>query len=252
MMAVGLSDRGKVREINEDAFRILQSLEARVLAVVADGMGGHLAGEVASRMAVDSVCNSVGARLRKDAESPADDEKELLYEVIELANEEIYQFSMQNAQLSGMGTTIVAALADADRLLVAHVGDSRLYLCSEGQLIQLTEDHSHVQNLVNQGIITAEEAKFHPKRNIILRALGTDPFVDIDLLEYQWRQGDIVLMCSDGLSNLVSDEELLHALQLAWEPHEILQWLIDKANGYGGEDNITAVFMRNEFPQAAE
>jgi serine/threonine protein phosphatase PrpC len=250
MKTVGLSDRGKIREINEDAFRILDSLEARVLAVVADGMGGHLAGEVASRMAVDSVCNTVGARLREAAEPT--DEKELLYEVIERANEEIYQFSMQNSQLSGMGTTIVAALADANRLLVAHVGDSRLYLCSEGQLIQLTEDHSHVQNLVNQGIITAEEAKFHPKRNIILRALGTDPFVEIDLLEYRWQQQDIVLMCSDGLSNLVSDEELLHALQLAWEPQEILQWLIDKANGYGGDDNITAVFMRNEFMQATE
>ena len=192
-----LTDVGRQRQSNEDSF-----LEREPVFAVADGMGGARAGEVASRMAVEAF-ESAGAE-----EAP----EELLRDVAREANRRIYEMAQSDSEHAGMGTTLTAAMVSGREVAVGHVGDSRLYRLRDGTLERLTEDHSLVEELVRQGRLTPEEAENHPQRSIITRALGPEPDVDVETFTHRARGGDIYLICSDGLSGMVSEEDMASTL----------------------------------------
>ncbi len=225
----GLSDPGRRRRRNEDAYVISPPLFA-----VADGMGGAQAGELASRIAVEAIGEQAGAR-----------GEERVTTVIREANRRIFARSSEDASASGMGTTMTAALVGEDgTVTIGHVGDSRAYLLRGGRLEQLTEDHSLVAELVRTGRLSAEDAEHHPQRSVITRALGTDPEVDVDIFTVEAEAGDLFLLCSDGLTTMVVDEEILHTLEDSRDDLEqAARSLIRQANRAGGEDNITVVFF---------
>jgi protein phosphatase len=225
----GLSDPGRRRRRNEDAYVVSPPLFA-----VADGMGGAQAGELASRIAVEAM-----------GEETATPGEERVLTLIREANRRVFDRSSQDASASGMGTTMTAALVGDDgQVTIGHVGDSRAYLLREGRLEQLTEDHSLVAELVRTGKLSAEEAERHPQRSVITRALGTDSEVDVDTFTVDAQAGDLFLLCSDGLTSMLDDEEILRTVEDAGGDLEsAAQSLIRKANRGGGEDNITVVFF---------
>jgi protein phosphatase len=228
-LAAGVaSDRGLVRQTNEDSYLVRPGLYA-----VCDGMGGARAGEVASQMACEAL-------LQLD---PAAAGKEGLRQAIVTANEAIAARSLSEERLSGMGTTLTAALAGEDHFLVGHVGDSRAYLLHEGELTQLTDDHSWVGEMVRRGEITQAEAAVHPHRSIITRALGTDTDIEPDLSEVPVAPGDRLLICSDGLSGMVSDGEIADLLGRRLGPEEVAGLLVQAALAGGGEDNVTVLVV---------
>jgi len=233
---------GCVRQINEDYYACTVDLNGRVLAVVADGMGGHQAGEIASRLAVERIMEEL-RHLERGLD--AVDERERLMQAILRANEEVYKYSLAHPECSGMGTTVVATLLGPEGGVTAHIGDSRLYHYSAGKLQLKTEDHSLVQELMRSGQITQEEASVHPQRNVLMRALGTEPDVRIDLGHITWELGDVVLLCSDGLSNKVHTEVMEHWLQQPLSLQAQVDGLVQHALDSGGEDNITLVAVRN-------
>ena len=223
-----LSDTGRVRHHNED-----RSLATAALLAVADGMGGAKAGEVAAQIAVDSVAGLGG-------EAGADEVRA----AVEEANRAIRRMARDDADKSGMGTTMTAALLRDGRLDVVHVGDSRAYLWRGSTLSQITEDHSVVAELVRRGTITAEEAEHHPHRNVITRALGADAEVTADVMSADLREGDVVLVCSDGLSSYVPEPAIAGALAGAATLGEAARALVALANEAGGADNVTVVLGR--------
>ncbi len=233
---------GCVRQHNEDYYGTAIDRTGRVLAVVADGMGGHQAGDIASRMAVERIMLEL-ANMGSDLEP--EDARELLMNALLVTNEELFQFAADNPECNGMGTTVVAALINEQGGVFAHVGDSRLYHFGAEGLTQRTEDHSLVQELLKSGQITVQEAAFHPQRNVLLRALGTERDVRIDLGEFSWESGDVILICSDGVSNKVSNERFEASLKqskpLQAHVDELLQYALDA----GGEDNATLIAIRN-------
>jgi serine/threonine protein phosphatase PrpC len=225
--ASAASDPGRKRRRNEDAFVCQPPLFA-----VADGMGGAQAGEIASRLAAGAV---------KGDEAAGSGERRV-QELIQEANRRVHQRSIEDPNASGMGTTLTLAVVDDGLVSIGHVGDSRAYLVREGQLEQLTEDHSLVGELMRSGELSAEEAESHPQRSVITRALGTDPDVDVDTLEIALREGDLFLLCSDGLTSMVDDEEILEVVERhRLDLDRLVQALIRAANRGGGEDNITVV-----------
>ncbi len=223
---------GLVRAVNEDAYYAPENGES--FCAVADGMGGHSAGEVASAMAV-----VVFSDLMRRREKPVAD---AMRHAVECANADIYQRANTSAELRGMGTTFVGlSCADAD-VHIAHVGDSRAYLIRDQRIMRVTTDHSLVESMVQEGLITEEEAKHHPKRNIITRALGTHSAVEVDMIRMDKKPGDVYLLCTDGLSEYVDDETMLEitCADAPWENK--LSQLIDLALEGGGADNITALY----------
>ena len=224
---------GRQRRANED------SVYARApLFVVADGMGGAQAGEVASRIAVDTLSQGL-----PDGDGPPE---ERLADRVQEANAAIYEHSRRNADQAGMGTTTTAAYLDEHEAALAHVGDSRAYLFRDGKLERLTDDHSLVEEFRRQGKLTEEEARDHPQKSIITRALGPAPFVEVDRMTVPLRSGDVLLMCSDGLTSMI-DEELVHRLvEQAGSLREAGESLVAAANDAGGRDNITVVLVRVE------
>jgi len=232
------SDVGCVREVNEDSGRYIQpgdsSLLARkgLLAIVADGMGGHSAGEVASNLAVDVI--------HRAYYEAGDDARSAIESAIHEANREIYEASQRDEKLNWMGTTCVALVLKNGSALAAHVGDSRLYLIRSGQIYLMTEDHSAVMEMVKRGLISLEEARHHPDKNVILRALGSHPEVEVSVWDeaFPVREGDTFLLCSDGLYDLVEDEEIRQAV-VACDPGSACESLIALAKERGGHDNIT-------------
>lgn len=247
---IGLTDTGMVREHNEDCFLIVP--ESGV-AILADGMGGHLAGEVASAMAIDQVIHSLHkafAEPRKERLSSPDGrsfESGALVEAIKAANAAIHAASLAKPEQAGMGTTIVAVTFNDRRLTVAHVGDSRLYQYRYGILSTVTEDHSMVQELLRRGLITPEEARTSANRNLVTRALGVDPAVDVDVKEQTFEDGDIYLLCSDGLNDVLTDEEI--AARLAESGDDLgtaARQMIADVNARGGPDNVSIVLIRTD------
>jgi PPM family protein phosphatase len=229
--AAGLTDTGRKRRRNEDAFVCDPPLFA-----IADGMGGAQAGELASRLAAAAI---------EEAASAVSD-KEGVVGVVRTANARIFQRSLQDPGVAGMGTTATVALVDerAGTLSVAHVGDSRAYRFHDGSLEQLTTDHSLVGELVRSGRLTEDEAAVHPHRSVITRALGTEAEVEVDTLTVDLQPGDLVLLCSDGLSAMVRDDEIARLLGAAdGDPHRAAEALIGAANAAGGEDNVTVVLF---------
>ena len=232
------TDKGCVREINEDSGRLVrpsdpaQLAERGTLLIVADGMGGHSAGEVASQMAVDCV-----SRLYYDGRG---EPGEVLRLAVAEANRQIHAAAAADASKHGMGTTCTALALRGDEAFAAHVGDSRLYMLRGGQLYQLSEDHSAVMEMVKLGIITKEQARTHEDKNVILRALGTSPEVEVSVVEpFRVRGGDQYLLCSDGLYDLVLDDEIASVLAGAGDIHAAGERLITMAKERGGHDNIT-------------
>jgi PPM family protein phosphatase len=234
---------GRVRQVNEDYFACIADLNGRVLAVVADGMGGHQAGDIASRLAVERIVKELR---HLDGELSDEDARERLMDALLMANEEVYQYAQEHPECSGMGTTIVAALLGETGGVTAHIGDSRLYHFNADGLQLKTEDHSLVHELMKSGQITAEEASVHPQRNVLMRALGTEPDVRIDLGQFNWSEGDVVLLCSDGLSNKVDHSVMVEWLKRPVSLQAQVDGLVEHALDAGGEDNITLVAVRNK------
>jgi serine/threonine protein phosphatase PrpC len=230
------SDRGLVRPANEDSFLLRRGLYA-----VCDGMGGARGGEVASQMACLGLL----------ALNPASAGQQDLRAAIANANQSIVQRGAGEAHLLGMGTTLTAMLVREGHLTLAHVGDSRAYLLHGGELTQLTEDHSWVGEMVRRGELTPEQAAIHPHRSVITRALGTDGEIDPDLLEIPVVQGDRILLCSDGLTGMVSDSEIAELLGRDGEPQEVAELLVKAALAGGGEDNVT-VLVVDVLPDGAD
>jgi len=226
------SDTGRQRRANEDSFFVRAPL-----FVVADGMGGAQAGEVASRLAAETF----SAGLPDHGTS----EQRLEARVRE-ANRRIHEVSQEDRALNGMGTTLTAAYLEGDELTLAHVGDSRAYLLRDGELSRLTRDHTLVEELVRRGELTEQEAAEHPQRSIITRALGPEPDIDIDLHTHPARAGDVLLLCSDGLTGMIGEDELQELLSGAPSLREAGRALVDAANEAGGRDNITVVLFRLE------
>jgi PPM family protein phosphatase len=246
-----LSDVGCVRELNEDRGQYVRPADAETLEnkgmlfVIADGMGGHSAGEVASQMAVDVISR---AYYKDGRNSKASLEKAFVE-----ANRQIHAASVAQQSLSGMGTTCTALVLQNGSALAAHVGDTRLYLVRGGAIYLMTEDHSEVMEMVKRGLLTLEEARHHSDKNVILRALGSHPEVQVTLWEepFPVREGDYFLLCSDGLYDLVEDEEIKEAVTSA-EPHTACEKLIALAKAGGGYDNITVSVISIRPPSGPE
>lgn len=237
----GITDRGSVRKENQDAYRASFLGESLSLAVVCDGMGGALAGNVASMLALDTFVEHLSAQCAGGVpEEPMD----ALLAAATAANEAVYQRSREDENCHGMGTTIVAALADGTRVWVLNVGDSRCYLADSETIRQVTRDHSLVEDLVARGDITPEQARSHPRKNLITRALGVDPRVTPDLYTLETNSGCFLLLCSDGLSNMVTDQEILYEIIHGGTPESCCQRLLDIALTRGAPDNVTAVLLQ--------
>jgi protein phosphatase len=246
--AHGLTHVGRQRQHNEDAF-LVESTAG--LFLVADGMGGHAAGEIASRIAVDSISEFILHTKEDDGTWPhAYDEQytrttNRLMAALRMANQRVLEAMKKDARLRGMGTTVVACMADDEKMSVAHVGDSRAYLIRDGQLSRITNDHSWVFEQVQAGMLTEAEAEKHPLRNVITRALGGALQVTPDASEIASQPGDVYLLCSDGLTGMVPENEILRVVTANnGDLKAACQQLIDAANERGGLDNVTAVLVR--------
>ncbi|MFP7494131.1 Stp1/IreP family PP2C-type Ser/Thr phosphatase [Terribacillus saccharophilus] len=233
-----ITDRGQIRSHNEDAGGVFSNSNAQYLAVIADGMGGHKAGDVASQLAISHLRSWWETAAVFD--SPQQTE-EAIKQAIKDVNTSVYGASQESEELSGMGTTVVAAVCTDDFVTIAHIGDSRCYLLNEEGFKQVTEDHSLVNELVRSGEITEQDAEHHPRKNVLLRALGTDQDVEMDLVSITWEAGDRLLLCSDGLSNKIDKQELLQYLTSGEEIEHIAARLVTIANERGGEDNISLI-----------
>jgi serine/threonine protein phosphatase PrpC len=247
-VAGAASDPGRIRSNNEDSYVILRppSLAAGVdvLIVVADGMGGHQAGEVASRMIVDGFVRAFG-RLEDQtlgANSHADWRREV-ERVILSANDAIYRAAGADPNLHGMGSTVVAGVIDSDRLYLGNVGDSRAYLINDDTIYQLSQDHSWVAEQVRAGAISASDARVHPRKNVLTRAVGSMPDVQPDTWTFELVPGDQVLLCTDGLTNIVTDQELVEMTR-AHPPDRAAEKLIELARQRGAPDNVTVVIAK--------
>lgn len=244
------TDRGKVRPLNEDNGSILFDQEEDLLfAVVADGMGGHQAGEVASEMLVTSLREA----WEKDKKNLVETKQfgSWLREQIAKSNLEIYNHANSHQECRGMGTTVVAVICYESTVVIAHVGDSRCYFLTGNEIYLKTNDHTLVNELVKAGQITKEEAEFHPRKHVIMRAVGTEPNTEVDIKEMNWNEDDYLLLCSDGLSDKVANnliqEVLLREISLTEKAKEFINLAIEA----GGEDNITLAIVHHTSPEKA-
>ena len=239
----GLTNTGQIRELNEDSFKIsgFENGNASGVCVLADGMGGHNAGEIASSIAAELVCDDLIERLDE-----TDSQKISLNiaAAIDFANSEVYSMSLKNPDQAGMGTTVVVAYVNETSVRIANIGDSRAYLVSDTVMRRITVDHSVVEELVKSGSITKAQARNHPDKNIITRALGTEKFVDADYYDYTPAAGDVILLCSDGLWEMLEDKEIKKIINASDNIKTAVKSLIDAANKNGGVDNITAVALQ--------
>ena len=234
-----ISDIGNIRKLNEDTFGILER-ERFNLFVICDGMGGHNAGEIASRMAKDVILSSIEEKF--GFEEPVT----VLADAIKLANREIFKRSDSERSMRGMGTTVTAALSHDGRLDVAHVGDSCLYAIRNHKIYKITKDHSYVQELVDLGKIAQDEAKHHPNKNIITRAVGTNAEVIVDTYSFKTGKDDVYVLCTDGLTDYLSDEEILNEVTSHDDKKDSILYLANMAKERGGKDNITLVIFGGE------
>ncbi len=242
-MHIGSStDIGKHREINQDSYFVSEEQELP-LFIIADGMGGHKAGEVASKMAIDIIKEKILEKA-KDIKLEENIIAEIIREAIESANVKVYEASKEKEECSGMGTTITMTYILDNKAFIGQVGDSRAYLLRDNELIQLTKDHSLVAELLRNGSITEEEAECHPQRNLITRAVGTDEGIDIDIVTEKLYEEDLILLCTDGLTNMVDDNEIKEVLLKRKDIKTACDELVNLANNNGGYDNITVVAVK--------
>lgn len=248
MKSYGLTDRGTVRSDNQDSF-VIEKCDIRDCLVVAlcDGMGGAKAGGVASQIANKAFASFVFAKLTAEKKRP--DYRTMLTDACSEANGVAYEYSRFGEEFSGMGTTIVGGVIRKNgKVSLVNVGDSRAYLISRRnvQIMQITRDHSLVEELVECGVLTREQARTHPQKNLITRAIGSDPRVEADYFELTMKKGDVLLLCSDGLSNVLSDDEILDISLHADGPRQLCTALMDEVLSRGAGDNVTVVTVMNE------
>ena len=250
----GKTDTGSVRDHNEDAIGCNENI---ALAVLADGMGGHRAGEMASAITVSTVLEVITKKVKNIKTSDTDNtsgysaESQIIHEAVTLANKKVHDSSKANAQYRGMGTTVVVVLFYDNRFTVAHVGDSRLYRLRDGELEQLTRDHSLVQDLIDRDFYTPEQAKNSLNNNLITRAIGIDSKVQIDILEDVAMVNDIYLLCSDGLTDMIEDNLIKSAMiENSQNLEKATSEIIRLANEHGGKDNISVFLVKpiKSFP----
>ena len=240
--AFGLSDVGRRRENNQDQYVVDAE---RGIYAIADGMGGHAAGEVAAHIAIEALSELLGAgdAAKVEIRSPHEGGEKLVSAFHE-GNRRICESVQERGEWRGMGTTIVAMLKLGERAVIGHVGDSRAYLLRGGELYRLTDDHSWVGEQVRLGLLTDAEAQRHPMRNIVTRAMGNRIDLDVDIKEEDVRPGDVFLLCSDGLNSMLEDEVITRILRdHAEDPRTACQALVDQANARGGEDNVTVIVL---------
>lgn len=233
-----LTDRGQIRNHNEDAGGIYYNTANQFLAIIADGMGGHQAGDVASQLATSVMKEKWEAKDK--CHTPEETEKWLQETIMEM-NQSVYDHAEQNEACQGMGTTVVISVCTDDFVTIGHIGDSRCYLLNENGLNQITKDHSLVNELVRSGQISEEDAEHHPRKNVLLKALGTEEQAVADVQSISWEAGNKLLLCSDGLTNKLPDEELAVLLQSEDGLQDTGERLVTLANERGGEDNISLV-----------
>ena len=244
----GVTDVGRVRTNNEDSFRILEPLN---LFILSDGMGGEAHGEVASALAVETIADycaqpkeDSGVTLAGVAPDNWSADTKRLQNAVSQANFKIYDSAQKNPEQRGMGATITAAWIDGSRLSIAHVGDSRAYLLRSGSLQQLTSDHSLVAEQVRRGILTPAEAERSDMQSVLLRALGAHQEIEVDSEEHTLFASDVLLLCSDGLTRMVTEPEIAGTLQAEPDPTKAAERLVELANEQGGADNVTAIVVR--------
>ncbi len=244
IVAAGSTNIGRKRKVNQDSYRIEPESQ---LFVVADGMGGHAGGETASRLTVETVMQSMlSDKLGSLSMDPAD----LVMGAVHRANTAVYSTAEKNHELAGMGTTVVTMYFAGGKIYVGHVGDSRVYMAKRGQLWQVTKDHSLVNEKLKAGVITRDQLKRDKSRNVITRSVGFESSVLVDVYQKEVHPGELYLACSDGLSGMVDDAELIHVIdELGWDGDDLqplVENLIERANAHGGDDNVTAVVVRVE------
>lgn len=234
----GITHRGAVRQQNQDAFDAQLLEDGRIIALVCDGMGGARAGNVASTMAVELFMR----RFLEQKDEPNDQER--MQTSAALANQEVFQRAANDPECAGMGTTLVAALAGPGEAVILNEGDSRAYHINQEGIVLVTRDHSLVEDMVERGELTREQARIHPHKNLITRALGAEPVLLADCFRQAMAPGDCLLLCSDGLSNVVTEQEMLYEVIHGGEIESCCQRLLDIALHRGAPDNVTAVLIR--------
>lgn len=236
----GITDKGAVRPENQDCYYLKRHGDDLAAAIVCDGMGGHRAGNVASALAVDVASAYLESLTDEElAQVPG----EHLTRALNLANDAVFRKSNQELDYAGMGTTMVSMIVAGPTVHILNIGDSRAYRISEGGIVKVTRDHSVVEDMVCRGEITPEEARIHPQKNLITRALGGQPKAAGDLYEVQWMAGDYFLLCSDGLSNTLTDQELLYEVLHGGTRETCCQRLLEQSLARGATDNVTAVLI---------
>lgn len=238
MKIVAKTDKGKVRSSNQDAYAVGEFPDEVAWAVVCDGMGGAAGGNIASALAVKVISDKINASYRENMKPSSI--KNMLDSALIAANIEVYDMADTKPDLKGMGTTVVCVIVKDSCAYIAHAGDSRAYIFNKDNLLQVTTDHSLVQDLVDRGKITKEEALNHPNKNLITRAIGVDKSIDIDFDEVEINDDDVLIICTDGLSNYVTDDEMISEVKDG-RYYAFADRLVKKANNNGGGDNITVV-----------
>ena len=237
MKIVAKTDKGRVRESNQDAYAVGEFPDEVAWAIVCDGMGGAAGGNIASALAVKVISDKINASYRETMKDSSI--VNMLHSALTAANMEVYDMADANPELNGMGTTVVCAIVKGGKAFIAHAGDSRAYIY-DGELKQVTTDHSVVQRLLDSGQITKEEAEHHPYKNRITRAIGVDKSIEIDFDEIELGDDEVLILCTDGLSNYVTDDEMINEVQDG-KYYAFADRLVRKANNNGGGDNITVV-----------
>lgn len=242
MFAWGMTDKGVSRQQNQDSFHLEVYHESdQAVCVICDGMGGARAGNVASELAVGVFVEEMRLALKPGMSQRS--MRAALRSAVRAANDKVYDKSRPGSEFAGMGTTLVGCIATPDQAVVANVGDSRAYIIDKEGIERITRDHSLVEDLLARGELSREEAKNHPSRNLITRALGTDKDVHCDIYVLDLRPGDYLLLCSDGLTNTLEDQEILYEVLHGGDPAMCCRRLADMANGRGGPDNITIILV---------
>ena len=240
MLNIAKTNMGKIRKMNQDSFYVS---EDGTLNILADGMGGYAGGEVASKIAVEATVKYLNEHFNKNKDYQKEDILQIIKEAIQFANIEVFKKSKETEELEQMGTTLEICLIYRDRAYIAHIGDSRVYRIRKGIMRKLTKDHSYVQTLVEDGTITKEEAEHHPKKNMLTKALGCEETIEPDIMVKGFLAEDIILICSDGLTNMVSEGQIFNIINNNIEI--AAEELIKEANNNGGIDNITLIIIKN-------
>ena len=237
------TDIGMIRKINQDSYYISEESDNYKLCILADGMGGYTGGEIASRLACVSTANYIKENFEEDKKYTKEELMQLVKNAMNYANKNVYGKSKEQLELEQMGTTLEVCLIYNNRAFIGHIGDSRIYRIRQEFMKKITTDHSYVQKLVKDGTITKEEAIHHPKKNMLMKALGCEEEIEPDITVKGFNAGDVILICSDGLTNMIAEQEIYNIVKQNQE--NAVQNLVRKANELGGYDNITVILIAN-------